>query len=53
MKDKTRTERGQDAGLASYYDRHGVLNEIVADDVTLSLDGVALRHSGRRTPAHT
>ena len=38
MKDKTRTERAQDADLASHYDRHGVLNEILADDVTLSLD---------------
>ena len=38
MRTHTRTEQAKDKNLASYYDHRDVLNELIEDDVTLSLD---------------
>ena len=38
MKTNTRTEQAKDTNLASYYDHQDVLNELIEENVTLSLD---------------
>ena len=38
MKENARMKQPKDTDLASYYDRQGVLNELIEDDVTLSLE---------------
>ena len=48
---KTTGKQVKDRGWASYYDDHGVLGELIEEDVTLSL-GEELRAAALRSRSH-